>query len=131
MHCNFEGGAYVIAREVILFLFLTLPAAPSGPPQDISAEATSSQTVYLMWNPPLPEEQNGVITGYFIDVTLLERGEMFQVFSETSELTVESLRPYSTYSFVIAAQTIVGIGPFSTVLVVALTPEDGENTQKH
>ena len=79
----------------------------------------------------MPEEQNGIITGYFINVTLSERGELFQVFSEMSELTVESLRPYSTYSFVIKAQTNVGIGPFSTVPVVASTFEDGEDTQKH
>ena len=105
--------------------------APSGPPQNISTEATSSQTVYLTWNPPLPEEQNGVITGYFIKVTLLERGETFQVFSEMSELIVESLKPYTTYGFVIRAQTCIGIGPFSTLPVVATTFEDGKNTEKH
>ena len=78
-----------------------------------------------MWNPPLPEEQNGFITGYTIHISLLEKGEMFQILSEANNVTVASLRPHSTYNFIISAQTSVGIGPFTPTPVSVRTLEDG------
>ncbi len=41
-----------------------LHAVPSGPPTDLSVLNTSTHTAFLLWDPPLPPEQNGVITGY-------------------------------------------------------------------
>ena len=78
-----------------------------------------------MWEPPLFEDQNGIITSYIINVVLNETAENFQLSTAESRLFLDSLRPFGTYSFVIAAQTIAGIGPFSTVLTIA-TPEDSE-----
>ena len=78
-----------------------------------------------MWEPPLFEDQNGIITSYIINVVLNETAENFQLSTTESRLFLDSLRPFGTYSFVIAAQTIAGVGPFSTVLTIA-TPEDSE-----
>ena len=56
---------------------------------------------------------------------LNETAEDFQLSTAEPRLLLDSLRPFGTYSFVIAAQTIAGVGPFSTVLTIA-TPEDSE-----
>ena len=93
-------------------------SAPSSSPQNFTAIATSSDSVFLTWDPPEADQQNGVITGYVINVTVVETGETFQLFSSTNTLTVESLMPFTTYVCVIAAQTSVGTGPFSITISV-------------
>ncbi len=103
--------------------------APSASSQVFNATVTSSQSATLSWEPPAPDGQNGKITGYVINVTVLETGEMFQLFSETTSLTVDSLQPYRTYTCVIAARTAAGLGPFSSPIVVT-TPEDGKHCEK-
>ena len=101
-------------------------AVPNAPPTNLNATVVSSRFVYLTWNPPAPEAQNGVITGYFIDVTVQSRGEMFQLFSDINSLEMDTLIPFTTYICIIAAQTVVGIGPYSTNYAVT-TLEDGKN----
>ena len=101
-----------------------LSLVPGGPPTNFSGTATSSTSAYLIWNPPSYEEQNGVIIGYVIDVTLLETGEQFQLNSSTTSLELTNLRPYRTYWCIIAAATSVGLGPFNITIVETL--EDGK-----
>lgn len=101
-----------------------LLVVPSGYPDNFEAEATSSQSAVISWDPPPTSEQNGVITGYTINVTAVETGEMFQLFSEETSLNVDTLVPFTTYFCVIAASTSIGTGPFSTVFTLR-TPEDG------
>jgi len=72
------------------------------------------------------EDQNGIITGYTINVTVVETMEYFELFSSSNNLTIGSLRPFSTYVFKIAAETVVGVGTFSAVIMVN-TPEDGKS----
>jgi len=86
---------------------------------------TDSRSVVLTWDPPPPEDQNGPIVGYVINVTVIETGEMFQLTSSTNTLSVASLKPFTHYVCIIAARTSVGLGPFSTTVTV-MTPEDGK-----
>ena len=86
----------------------------------------SSRSITLIWDPPLFEEQNGVITGYIINVTGIETEESFEVFSDSESLTAEFARPFSGYIFKIAGQTAVGVGTFSDPITI-MTPEDGRN----
>ena len=67
------------------------------------------------------EEQNGLIVGYTISQT---HGNVYPVDADNTTLTLSNLSPYTTYTWVIAASTSVGRGPFSTTLNI-LTPEDG------
>ena len=69
-------------------------------------------------------QQNGIIILYTINVTVADSGEMFQLTSTTTSLTVSTLQPFTTYFCIIAASTPVGMGPFSTVVTLQ-TPEDG------
>ena len=69
-------------------------------------------------------QQNGIIILYTINVTVADSGEMFQLTSTTTSLTVSTLQPFTTYFCIIAASTSVGMGSFSTVITLQ-TPEDG------
>ena len=102
-------------------------AVPSGPPQNFRSSEVSSRSITLIWNLPLFEEQNGVITGYIINVTGIETAEMFELFSNRESLTADFARPFSSYIFKIAGQTAVGVGTFSDPITI-MTPEDGRNT---
>ena len=104
---------------------LLLYPGPSGTPENLHVEIQSSTSVTVTWDPPPTESQNGIITGYFINVTLLENEEVFQIFSVTKILFINTLKPFRTYNFVIAAQTNAGVGPYSRT-VTTRTPEDGK-----
>ena len=85
----------------------------------------SSQTVELLWSPPLPEEQNGVITGYSVTVTRRDTGSQFQLVSSTTSISISTLNPFTSYTVTVSASTSVGAGPQSTQLSFT-TAEDGK-----
>lgn len=74
----------------------------------------------------MQEDQNGEITGYSVSFTALDSSEtnIFTVF-DSEELELTELSPFTTYTIVIAAETTIGIGPYSKVFHVQ-TLEDGE-----
>ena len=113
----------------LLSLLPSLPiyAAPTGPPQNFRGSEVSSRSISLTWDPPLFAEQNGVITGYIINVTGIETEESFELFSDSETLTADFVRPFSSYIFKVAGQTTVSVGPFSDPIPI-MTPEDGRNT---
>ena len=97
--------------DTLLFFKKTVP---SGEPQNITVSPTSPFMAELFWSPPLLEEQNGVIINYVITVTDTETGDEFQLSTSSNMLTIaNNLMPYTTYTCVIAAETSVGLGPFS------------------
>ena len=88
-----------------------------------NATTTSPYSAILTWEPPSFNQQNGVITGYIISVSVLETNEMFLLYSNTTYLIVISLHPAYTYEYKIAAYT-AGLGPFSTPVNIT-TAEEG------
>ena len=90
-----------------------------------NATATSPYSAYLTWEPLDEEDQNGVIIGYVIQVTILETNTTVYLFSNTTYLVVNTLRPWRTYICIIAARTSVGTGPYGSVFVLQ-SPQDGE-----
>ena len=105
------------------FALFSSIAVPSGYPQNFSAIVTSTRSVHLTWSSVQPRERNGIITDYIINVTAVERAEEMQLQSQYNNITLNAY-PYTTYMFTIAATTIAGIGPFSTVITTR-TPPDG------
>ena len=85
--------------------------------------SNSPYEAVLMWDPLPSDQQNGVVTGYVINVTVQETGQTFLLFSNTTTLTVQT-RPFRTFICVIAAQTSAGPGPFGPVFILS-TPQDG------
>ncbi len=85
----------------------------------------TSRSAVLTWDPPPYEDQNGVIISYLISVTVNETGETFVLSTDGTSLSITELRPYRTYICTIAASTSVGVGSYSTGVIVE-TLEDGE-----
>ena len=99
---------------------------PSGPPENLIGEALSSEEVFFQWDLPPPQHQNGIIIDYIVNITALETGATFHMSTLYLNLTLHSLRPFTTYSCIVAARTSVGLGPFSTIVNVQ-TLEDGKD----
>ena len=89
---------------------------------------SSPYSAVLTWDPLPAGDQNGVVTGYVINVTVIETGKTFLLFSNTTSLTVNSLSPFRTFVCIIAAQTSAGTGPFGPIFTV-ITPQDGKSKQ--
>ena len=99
-------------------------SAPTGPPLDVDATPVNSTSVTISWNPPALENQNGVITGYVINLKIVGSEGVTQYSSSSDNITIGSLHPFTTYAYTVAAQTSVGTGPHTTSSTV-MTPEDG------
>ena len=84
----------------------------------------TSTTIHFSWEPPLTEDQNGVITGYILNITSLVTGETEELFTELTGYCLGPVSPYTLYSAAVAAQTDAGRGPFSVSISVQ-TLEDG------
>ena len=103
-----------------------LSPAPSGPPQNVSAVAIDSRTLYLSWLPPREEERNGQIKLYLVNLTDYDSGKIMQFLTEglVSSLTVLNLHPYYFYNITVTAFTVVGNGPYSPTAYIQM-PQDG------
>ena len=79
----------------------------------------------FFWEPPPPDQQNGIITQYNIDCTPSERGQSVSftfmannVMSETLNATLGMFTPATQYSCNITASTSAGPGPAETRNVI-------------
>lgn len=79
--------AQYTAHHLLLF------AAPSGAPTQISTEVLSSTAVIISWQQPQILDQNGIITGYEIEVHHLSSsmGVMYNVSWDTMSLHLEGI----------------------------------------
>ena len=104
----------------------TILTVPSGSPLNFSTEATAPRSLYFSWEPPLLEQQNGVIIGYTVNI-VSDDNMMFQLYSEqhATNLSATIFKPYTVYRCAVAAITMPGTGPYSDDMVI-LTPEDGK-----
>ena len=82
-----------------------------------------------MWTPPPIDQHNGVLTGYVINVAILENNSSFSRISQNSSLILgqDTLKPFRTYTFAIAAMTVVGVGPTGDLITIK-TPPTGKTT---
>ena len=97
---------------------------PSGSPINFTIEATTPRTLYFSWEPPLLEQQNGVILGYTVKI-VSDDNMRFQLYSNQREenLSATIFKPYTVYRCAVAAFTTPGTGPYSDEVMI-LTPED-------
>jgi receptor-type tyrosine-protein phosphatase Q len=90
-----------------------LQARPSGSPQNVRVTQRQLTSITLEWQPPLSYQQNGIITTYTVQITQL--GESLSTVTTTGlRITISSLLPNSLYSFMVAASTAVGRGPYTS-----------------
>ena len=96
--------------------------APDGPPRNLTALSNSSSSVYLTWNPPLGNLQNGDIIGYKIRYSRRDDNGSELLTNETYHL-LKGLGKYTWYNILVEARTKVGYGPSANISVT--TSEDG------
>ena len=100
------------------------PPAPSGPPQNLTGEFINSTSLRITWDPPLPNDQNGVIRGYNVSYNVSADESIF-VRGTTVELG--GLQKFTFYNVSVQAFT-VGSGPIDSTVVQ--TDSDGEFTNE-
>ena len=96
---------------------------PTGSPLNLTDEEMGSRTVLLSWDHPEFELRNGQIRECLIRVTHNRTRLKYTITSSSTQYLPQSLLPFHTYIFEVAAGTI-GIGPYTNQLIVTLL-EDG------
>ena len=109
-------------RKILLILF----TAPSATPENITITGITSRSISLSWDPPHPDDQNGIIQQYIISINEIITNNAFTVTSTTTSVLIENLHPFYSYTISLAAET-TEVGPFSPMISVDL-PEDGKFT---
>ena len=100
-------------------------AEPYAPPVDIAIEVENSTAVFIFWQPPPLENQNGPIMYYSLILSDLMFGSKDIKVNVTSlNHTATNLEEYNTYSCIVAAASVVGTGPYTAPLNFT-TDEDG------
>lgn len=118
---TFEDGKQLTKYSFMLSAVIV----PSGPPTNFNGSSLSSSSIFLSWNPPRPEERNGDITGYVINITNLDNETVHQfMIGIISGFTVTNLEPFTLYENRLFARTAVGVGQAPAVVLVE-TDEDG------
>ena len=118
--------------------YFTCATEPDGPPAIIDARATSSQSIQFMLEVPAPDVVNGIILGYHIFYSLVDKDgkvigqeSMVDVKRNDEKTTIgllENLEEYTWYSLTVRAYTSIGYGPNTTEARLVRTFEDGTNT---
>ena len=117
LHHSQQGLKFQVAKTILHLIFFCygifqIPV-PDSPPSNISVEVSSSTEVILSWQPPQFWDQNGPITYYSLIVKELTYGlGETHINLTTPSYTLTGLEKYNNYSFVIAAATEKGLGPY-------------------
>ncbi|KAI6653805.1 EGF-like domain-containing protein [Oopsacas minuta] len=93
----------------------TAQSRPTSPPQYIHS-IVNTTCIELSWFSPIESNQNGIITGYEIQVNQII------YFTNSTHYILKKLEEAFHYVIQIRAITIVGVGPFSTAINLATLP---------
>lgn len=94
-----------------IYVYISLPAAPSATVQELSGVNSSSTSLIISWEPPPLDDRNGVIRGYNISYGI----------------SAEDPSTYSTMSTVNTRIELTGLAKFTqySVTVIAFTTAPG------
>ena len=80
----------------------------------------NSTSLFLSWSELSLPDRNGDIQKYTIHLTNIRTGEDMDYSVVVGPHTITNLKPTHTYRGKVAAATVIGVGPFSTVIEVTL-----------
>ena len=103
------------------FFFILVPADPPATPR---VEALGPHSILVSWDPPPPLSQNGLIVFYTLILTHNTSGQEEMYNSTNTSLILSHLSPYTWYKCAVAANTAIGVGPFTGPITIQ-TPQDG------
>ncbi len=129
------GLKYLLFSNHILFLRLLVflsssPTAPSAGAAAVRGQNISSTAIRIYWDQVPAGDRNGIITGYNISYRSSKSTDEWQthlVSTSPLSFTASGLEKYHLYEFKIAGITVIGMGPFSS-LVDIRTDADGKLT---
>ena len=96
---------------------LVMFAVPSEAPQNLRVTKVSTHSVSLTWKAPPFASRNGAIIDYTIQV-LDKRNIVSHLSSKQPSVTLQDLEDNRLYNFSVAANTSIGVGPYSLHLTV-------------
>lgn len=102
---------------------------PGAPPQDVQGEAITSRSIRVHWQPPPPNQQNGLLSHYKIRYVPLSEAssppeEVVVTDPQQLSYVLDGLKKWTEYKIWVLASTVVGDGPPSPPVIVR-TDEDG------
>ena len=105
------------------YYMITLREVPSGKPTITSAHNTSSDSIFLAWEPPHPGTLHGEFLGYQLSYRErdLDRENNTVVDIKgpgAREFTIKSLRVFTQYLVSLEVRNPEGLGPATTVVVM-------------
>ena len=85
-----------------------LNAAPIGQPVNVTVLFVGPTSIHISWDHPPEDTHYGIIRQYQITYTELETGAVFNTStdSEATQLAVDSLHPFYTYTLFIIPVTV-------------------------
>ncbi|KAF5297558.1 hypothetical protein FQR65_LT09989 [Abscondita terminalis] len=93
-------------------LVKTFSAAPTQPPYNVTLEPASSTSIIVRWEPPPPEGQNGVITGYKLRYRKQnKKGDTISTPGNLRIFPLNNLERGSVYQVKLWAINVNGTGP--------------------
>ncbi|XP_068899442.1 cell adhesion molecule Dscam1 isoform X36 [Tenebrio molitor] len=100
---------------------ITAEEVPGGPPTSIRVETNDQHSLVVYWKPPVRDEWNGDILGYYVGYRLAnsDKPYLFETVEFSREegkehhLKISNLKTYTQYSVVVQAFNKVGAGPLS------------------
>lgn len=93
-------------------------AVPRAPPQSVSVNPESSFSIQVAWSQPPVDQRKGPITSYTIVYGVhpnLELAQSNTIRTVASPYYLRQLSPYMEYYVKVAASTVNGTGPYSSI----------------
>ncbi|XP_062570430.1 cell adhesion molecule DSCAM-like isoform X2 [Saccostrea cucullata] len=90
---------------------------PSGPPTEVKVKAIGSESLQISWMPPLPENQNGEIQGYYIGYKERDSQSRFIYITKSIDgeflpsVDIHNLEKFTEYTVHVQAYNQKGRGP--------------------
>lgn len=90
---------------------------PDEPPQNVNAYNKSSTSLRVEWEEVAKNARNGIIQGYYIICSAYAKSDKKINITSGKELytVINELEIWTEYNVSVAAYTIIGLGPATTV----------------
>lgn len=104
---------------------MTSSTVPSAPPQNVKTGILGKSSGFAKWSPPPPEDHNGQLLGYKIQV---KAGNSSKILAQdtlnatTMQVMLHNLTLGATYYISVVAYTRVGPGPYSKPTALVIDP---------
>ena len=112
----------------------TIEIAPNGSPRDFVARSNSPTSISLTWQAPSAESQNGIITGYQIELVGRAYDTSAYLINVTGTIrshTIYRLEKGHSYQVAIKSRNSAGLGPATNLIIISTresepgTPPEG------